>query len=99
MHCGATQPDDLVQQSLPFSYLSVTAAPNDGKSHSVQVYTDISAEWISGDVGLTATWNTTTGNIITHQVQLQDQQTFTENRDRIQRARTACLQFHLATLT
>ncbi|KAK7695932.1 hypothetical protein QCA50_000571 [Cerrena zonata] len=79
------EPNNLVQQSLPFSYLSVTAAPNDGKSHSVQVYTDISAEWISGDLTLTATWNTTTtGDIITHQVQLQNQQAFTENRDRIQ---------------
>jgi hypothetical protein len=58
-----SQPNDLVKQSTPFSYLSLVATPNDGKSHTVQVYTDISAEWITGDNGLTATWSTSTGSI------------------------------------
>ncbi|CAL1700859.1 unnamed protein product [Somion occarium] len=78
------EPDDLVQQSLPFSYLSVSASPNDGSPHSVQVYSDISAEWITGDNSLTATWNTTVGDIITHQVQLQTQTVFGEKNDHIQ---------------
>ncbi len=76
------QPSDLVKQSIPFSYLSLTAASNDGKSHSVQIYTDISAEWVSGDVNLPVNWTTTnTGGIITHQVQLQNQAPFTEFND------------------
>ena len=50
------QPTDLVKQSLPFSYMSVSAKANDGGSHSVQVYTDISGEWTTGDNSLTINW-------------------------------------------
>ncbi|KAJ3558367.1 hypothetical protein NM688_g972 [Phlebia brevispora] len=78
------EPDDLVKQSFPFSYLTLSASPNDGKSHSVQVYTDISAEWITGDNSLTANWSTTLGSVVTHQVQLATQQPFTEISDHIQ---------------
>ena len=79
------QPDDLVRQSLPFSYMALSAASNDGAGHSVKLYTDISAEWISGDDSLTANWTTDAGTIVTHQVQLQSQTPFTESSDHIQR--------------
>ena len=79
------QPNEMVKQSLPFSYFTLSAAPNDGKSHTVQVYSDISAEWVTGDNSLLANWSTTTGSIVTHQVQLQKQQAFTEVSDHIQR--------------
>ena len=36
-------PDDLVRSSLPYSYMEVEVKSLDGKSHSVQLYTDISA--------------------------------------------------------
>lgn len=36
-------PNDLKRQSLVFSYLNVDVASIDGKSHDVQVYSDISA--------------------------------------------------------
>jgi hypothetical protein len=36
-------PDDLLQSSLPYSYMHVEVKSLDGKSHSVQLYTDISA--------------------------------------------------------
>ncbi|KAA1466346.1 DUF1793-domain-containing protein [Dentipellis sp. KUC8613] len=78
------EPDVLVNQSFPFSYLAVSAASNDGNAHSVQVYTDISGEWVYGDTSATVNWTTTTGNILTHQVQLQTQSNFAENSDRIQ---------------
>ncbi|KAI0952144.1 hypothetical protein AcV7_008040 [Taiwanofungus camphoratus] len=78
------EPSNLINQSLPFSYLSLSAAANDGNSHTVQVYTDISAEWITGDDTLTANWTTTVGSIITHQVQLVDQTLFGEVSDHIQ---------------
>ncbi|KAI0265444.1 DUF1793-domain-containing protein [Gloeopeniophorella convolvens] len=78
------EPTDLVKQSTPFSYLALSAASNDGNSHSVQVYTDISAEWASGDNSLTVNWTTTTGSVLTHQVQLENQSVFTENADHIQ---------------
>jgi len=37
------QPSDWVIQSFPFSYLYVDAMSVDGQSHSVQIYSDISA--------------------------------------------------------
>ncbi|PVF95783.1 DUF1793-domain-containing protein [Serendipita vermifera] len=82
------EPTDLLKHSIPFSYLSLSAVSNDGASHSVQVYTDISAEWVSGDNDLIVNWSTkvedpTTG-IITHQVQLANEETFKEIGDHIQ---------------
>ena len=35
------QPSDWVKQSLPFSYLAIEATSTDGKSHSVQLYSDV----------------------------------------------------------
>ncbi|KAL4241900.1 Glutaminase GtaA [Abortiporus biennis] len=79
------EPTDLIKQSFPFSYLSLSAASNDGGSHKVQVYTDISAEWITGNNSLTANWTTSTGDgVVTHQVQLANQCPFTEVSDHIQ---------------
>jgi hypothetical protein len=81
----APQPNDLLKQSIPFSYLSVSVASNDGKPHAVQVYSDISAEWISGDVAAGANWSTTaTGNVIMHQVQLSSPQVYGEEKDQTQ---------------
>ena len=75
----------MVNQSLPLSYYAVSAASNDGNAHSVQLYTDISAEWVTGDNSLTANWSTTTGSVLTHQVQLASQTQFGEVGDHIQR--------------
>ncbi|KAI0737538.1 DUF1793-domain-containing protein [Daedaleopsis nitida] len=78
------EPTDLVNQSLPLSYYAISAAPNDGKPHTVQVYADISAEWVSGDNSLPVMWETSTDDVLTHQVALATQNTFTEINDRIQ---------------
>ncbi|KAI1787276.1 hypothetical protein LXA43DRAFT_716833 [Ganoderma leucocontextum] len=78
------EPSDLVNQSLPLSYYSISAAPNDGKSHKVQVYVDISGEWVTGTSNPVINWSTTTGDVITHQVQIANQTVFTEVNDRIQ---------------
>lgn len=79
------EPTDLLRQSYPFSYLTVYVNSNDGNAHNVQVYTDISAEWVSGDRSLTAVWNTTASStVVSHQISLQSQSLFTENRDQIQ---------------
>ena len=78
------QPSDLVKQSLPFSYLALSAAATDGGSHSVRVYTDISTEWVYGDNALVANWTTTTEDILTHQVQLQNQSLYSEANDHAQ---------------
>lgn len=43
-------PNDLKRQSLVFSYLNVDVASIDGKSHDVQVYSDISAGEFFGNI-------------------------------------------------
>ena len=40
---GYTQPADWVRQSTPFSYVAVEATSRDGASHSIQLYSDITA--------------------------------------------------------
>ncbi|KAJ7671625.1 hypothetical protein DFH06DRAFT_1320412 [Mycena polygramma] len=50
------EPTNLLHQSIPFSYLAVSAISTD--------------EWVTGDNSLVANWTTTTGNVYTHQVQL-----------------------------
>lgn len=36
-------PKDLLKQSAPVSYLSVSVVSKDGSEHDVQIYTDVSA--------------------------------------------------------
>lgn len=81
----ASQTTSLVNLSMPFSYLAVTATPTDGQSHSVQIYSDISSEWVSGNNTQKVNWNTTIGDdVIIHQAQLQEQILYEESGDRIQ---------------
>lgn len=80
------KPHDIQRQSLPFSYITLSAASTDGGVHNVRLYTDISAEWVSGDNNLVVNWTTTVSdNVITHQTQLVDQKPFSEVNDHIQR--------------
>ncbi|KAI0771550.1 DUF1793-domain-containing protein [Trametes elegans] len=78
------EPTDFVNQSLPLSYYTISVASNDGSAHNVQLYTDISAEWVTGDNSLTANWTTTTGDVLTHQAQLASQSQYGEVNDHIQ---------------
>ncbi|PIL35943.1 hypothetical protein GSI_01603 [Ganoderma sinense ZZ0214-1] len=67
--------DDWVKQSIPFSYVSVEAQSLDGNSYPVQLYSDISAEWVSGDRSSQVRWsNANTGSSIYHEIQLQSPQ-------------------------
>lgn len=80
------KPHDIQRQSLPFSYVTLSAASTDGDIHNVKLYTDISAEWVSGDNNLVVNWTTTVSdNIITHRTQLLEQELYSEINDRIQR--------------
>ncbi|KAI0367422.1 DUF1793-domain-containing protein [Pilatotrama ljubarskyi] len=67
------EPSDWILQSLPFSYVSVEARSLDGESHDVQMYSGITAEWLSGDrVHSVVTWSQHTSSASTyHQVRLQ----------------------------
>jgi len=74
------EPQDPVKQSLPFSYLVFEAASIDGNPHNVQVYTDISSEWMSGNRSEIVTWNTTQTDVSSfHTIQLQTPTPFAEN--------------------
>ncbi|KAH6642116.1 hypothetical protein C7974DRAFT_95565 [Boeremia exigua] len=75
-------PRDLKRQSLVFSYMDVEVWSLDGGLHEVQIYTDISAEWISGDVGAVATWDFgLKEDVVYHRLSRQEQQPFVENKD------------------
>ncbi|KAJ4001755.1 hypothetical protein F5050DRAFT_1560073 [Lentinula boryana] len=78
------EPSDFTKQSMPFSYMAISAVSTDGDSHAVQIYSDISAEWISGNTSLAANWSTSTQDTLTHQIQLQNPAPFTEINDRAQ---------------
>ncbi|KAF2838247.1 glutaminase GtaA [Patellaria atrata CBS 101060] len=75
-------PNDFKRQSLVFSYLHVDVASLDGNTHDVQVYTDISAEWVSGDRTSKATWDYgTTGDVAFHKISKAAPVSFGESRD------------------
>ncbi|KAI0267487.1 hypothetical protein BC834DRAFT_822335, partial [Gloeopeniophorella convolvens] len=73
------EPGDFVKQSIPFSYMSLTAKSLDGNTHSVQVYSDVSGEWNSGDRGQEIVWSQPADpDVIFHTVKLQQTAVFTE---------------------
>ncbi|OJJ44210.1 hypothetical protein ASPZODRAFT_18402 [Penicilliopsis zonata CBS 506.65] len=76
-------PDDMKRQSLVFSYLHVDVVSTDGNEHDVQLYADISAEWVSGDRTAVAQWDygVTDDGVAYHRVYRQTQLLFSENTD------------------
>ncbi|GME48215.1 Six-hairpin glycosidase-like protein [Neofusicoccum parvum] len=75
-------PDDFQRQSLIFSYLNVEVSSIDGSEHDVQLYSDISAEWVTGDRTKVAQWEyETSSDLAYHKVYRQTQQAFSENAD------------------
>ncbi|RAO67229.1 uncharacterized protein BHQ10_003241 [Talaromyces amestolkiae] len=75
-------PDDFLRQSLIFSYVDVEVVSLDGSEHDVQLYTDISAEWVSGDRTNIAEWDYgTKGDLSYHKVYRQTQLAFSEIND------------------
>ncbi|TFK75791.1 DUF1793-domain-containing protein [Pluteus cervinus] len=80
------EPENLLVQSIPFSYMTVSVASTDNKVHDVSIYSDISAEWVSGDNNLIANWGTYKTDQIVHQIEISvpQQQLFSEVNDRIQ---------------
>ncbi|KAG8693928.1 hypothetical protein FRC09_010174, partial [Ceratobasidium sp. 395] len=82
------EPTDYLRQSIPFSYLILSVKSTDGEAHQVQYYTDISAEWVSGDNSLGAKWTTTNvtsnGGSIVHEVSLRNPTKYAEINDHTQ---------------
>ncbi|KAF8180551.1 hypothetical protein K438DRAFT_1938236 [Mycena galopus ATCC 62051] len=63
------EPTDYVLQSFPFSYVYLDGTSTDGQSHSVQLYSDISAEWVTNSLTTSIQWSTTNAsNVVYHQV-------------------------------
>jgi hypothetical protein len=61
-------PSSFQRQCVPMSYITVTAAANDGGSHAVSIYLDISAEWAHGDDAAEVSWSQQTAgslNVLT----------------------------------
>ncbi|KAI9433017.1 hypothetical protein H4582DRAFT_2188442 [Lactarius indigo] len=73
------EPGDWVKQSIPFSYLALSAKSLDGAAHNVQVYSDISGEWNSGDRSQVILWSaTSTSDVVYHTIRLQNPVVFNE---------------------
>ncbi|KAJ7583013.1 hypothetical protein C8J56DRAFT_1056024 [Mycena floridula] len=72
---------DLVKLSIPLSYMEVSAASTDEVAHTVQVYSDISAEWASGSTSWDVEWATTTTDILSHEIRLVSPSKFEEIND------------------
>ncbi|KAJ4395919.1 hypothetical protein N0V93_000135 [Gnomoniopsis smithogilvyi] len=72
--------DDLVKQSLQYSYIDVAAVSSDGASHDVQIYLDCTGEWASGgDPSQELIWSHgSSGGVSYHTFNLTTQQVFTE---------------------
>ncbi|KAF9257546.1 hypothetical protein L218DRAFT_1080868 [Marasmius fiardii PR-910] len=67
------EPSDIALQSFPFSYVFFDAVSTDSKPHHVQVYSDITGEWLSFSQTVKVQWDTTTSPILTHTAQLSTQ--------------------------
>lgn len=83
-------PKDKQRQSMPVSYMNVAVASADGNLHRVSVYTDITAEWTSGDRNEVVEWSrgvsqvsgaSGTGDLAFHKVWRQNQIEFAEKND------------------
>ncbi|KAF2458173.1 glutaminase GtaA [Lineolata rhizophorae] len=76
-------PDDMKRQSLVFSYLEVEVAAADGSTHDVQLYADISAEWISGDLSALANWDYgAVDDVVYHKIFRQTELKYSESGDK-----------------
>ncbi|KAH8986917.1 hypothetical protein EDB83DRAFT_1167895 [Lactarius deliciosus] len=56
--------EDWVKQSIPFSYMSLTAESLDGAAHATQVYSDLNLGWSSGITKLDSDSTTAAGVVI-----------------------------------
>jgi hypothetical protein len=77
------EPGNPQAQSIPLSYVLVTAQSADGKPHDVQLYLDISGDWATGGGPGSVSWapaqvNAPNGDLQVWTVQASHQQPFTE---------------------
>ncbi|RPD76749.1 hypothetical protein L226DRAFT_611194 [Lentinus tigrinus ALCF2SS1-7] len=82
------EPSDWVNQSTPFSYISVEAQSLDGAAHLVQFYTELSSEFVTGirpqgdqGGGLVSWQSSRTATSIYHQTEPEQPQPYAEVAD------------------
>ncbi|RDX47956.1 hypothetical protein OH76DRAFT_1405499 [Lentinus brumalis] len=88
------EPSDWVNQSIPFSYVSVEAQSLDGATHNVQMYSDISSELVTGirpsgtQGGAAVRWqNNRTAQTLYHETEPETLQQYTEISEQAQDGR------------
>ncbi|CAK7201673.1 hypothetical protein SEUCBS139899_004382 [Sporothrix eucalyptigena] len=75
-------PNDLVRQSMQFSYLQAAVESSDGAAHDVQIYSDVSGEWASSDASNTINWsNGLNDGVAYHKFALSQPTVFSEESD------------------
>ncbi|KAI0998793.1 Glutaminase A [Podosphaera aphanis] len=74
-------PSDYKRQSIIGTYLDLTVVSVDGKNHSVQLYADISAEWVNPTHSHTPVkWNyNITNGVASHKIYQETQVEFNED--------------------
>ncbi|CAA7266374.1 unnamed protein product [Cyclocybe aegerita] len=76
------EPSDWVLQSFPFAYVFIDAWSTDGNAHDVQFYSDVTGEFISGELANTVQWNTMqTQTSLYHQMKRTTATPMTENNN------------------
>ncbi|GAA5829765.1 hypothetical protein JCM11251_007872 [Rhodosporidiobolus azoricus] len=74
-------PDDLVQQSLPLSYLKIDVDQASLRGRTVSVYTDISGEWATGE-NVELIWDyKTASDVGIHSISRKDPLLFAETAE------------------
>ncbi|CAG2106283.1 unnamed protein product [Medioppia subpectinata] len=78
-------PTDLKRLSLPASYISMSARSMDHKTHEVQVYLDMTGEWVTSDLNQVVEWDVSEvkgkTNLINGNIRLKNQKQFQEYQD------------------
>ncbi|KAL0061627.1 hypothetical protein AAF712_011544 [Marasmius tenuissimus] len=75
------EPDDVVLQSFPFGYVFVDVASSNGAAPRVQVFSDLTGEWLSSSSDNRIQWDTSISPIISHTAQLSSRGTLKESNE------------------
>ncbi|KAF7783408.1 hypothetical protein Agabi119p4_1432 [Agaricus bisporus var. burnettii] len=78
------EPNDYTRQSIPFTYLFVDGfVADDGNPHKIQLYSDVSGEWISHDTTTEMEWGTQDSreNMVYHHLEPRDLKSMTDSAD------------------
>ncbi|KAF7783398.1 hypothetical protein Agabi119p4_1422 [Agaricus bisporus var. burnettii] len=78
------EPNDYTRQSIPFTYLFVDSfVADDGNPHTIQLYSEITGEFISHDTSTEMQWGTQDSpeDMIYHHLEPRDPKSMTDNAD------------------